>query len=170
MTSLEFIYKKEFVEIDRENKNIKYSVFSLGDEISISFNNNQKTLYIYDCVNTEPEIHDLDKYDYIIINNYIHYTIDEMINIYKGFVTNKRELDLSKKLYFNFEEKMSLEKLKDNLTDSWRLQVLGNIYSYAQKQLEDKSNNQIANNNDNQQINNNHNVNQNEEKQENKNV
>lgn len=155
MVSIEFILKKECVEYDEHN--VKYSVFAFGDDFSISFNKNKKILYLYDCINAEPDEHDLDKYDYVVINNYVHYTIDEMVAIYKEYIDGERASNSSKKLLLNYNEKMSLEKLKDNLTNNWRFNVFKNIFAYAQQQLENKTESQkqiFVNNNvqDNNQI------------------
>lgn len=147
MTSLEFILKKEYV--DYNETNIKYGIFAFGDEFSISFNKDKKILYIYDCINADPDVHDLNKYDFIIINNYVHYSIDEMIAIYKEYVDGERNKNSAKKLLLNYNEKMSLEKLKDNLTNNWRFQIFKNIFEYTKQQLENKTKQQqITINND----------------------
>lgn len=135
MTTIELICKKENVK--RDSRVIRYSDFSSGDEFSILFKKNEKKMYVYDSINVDPEELDLNMYDYIVINHYIHYTIDEMIAIYKEYVNSLRVINSSKKFTLNFNEKMSFEKLKDSLNDNWRKDIVENLFGKIEE-LEEK--------------------------------
>ena len=141
MLTLELICKKEFVQ--RENRILRYSDFTSGDEFSILFRKDKRLLYVYDSINIKPEEFDLDMYDYVIFNHYIHYTIEEMVSIYKEYIDSQRVVNSYKKFTFSYNEKMSLEKLKDSLTDNWRKEVVENLFGKL-SELEIKMQNEDA--------------------------